>query len=87
MIAGVAQGGDRLATLTALRDRLAQDIDETHDPREVAALVLRLTDVLQQIDAMPTSQQMSAADEIAERRATRRRASSAHKARAKARQG
>ena len=61
---------------------LAGDLDETHDPREVAALALRLTDVLAQIDQQPTTQQVSVADEIANRRAARRRTRTPNKARA-----
>ncbi len=67
-----ASSGDRLATLEALRDRLARDLDRAYEARDVAPLALRLTDVLAQIDAMPTSRQECAADEIAERRAARR---------------
>lgn len=68
----VVAAGDRLASLMALRDRLAADLDEATTARDVAPLVLRLTDVLEQIDSMPTSRQVSAADEIAARRAKRR---------------
>jgi hypothetical protein len=38
LLADVVRTGDRLAALQALRDRLAGDLDATHDPREVAAL-------------------------------------------------
>ena len=82
LLGDVARTGDRLATLQVLRDRLACDLDVARDPREVAALALRFTDVLQQIDAMPTTEKVSAADEIAERRAARRRAHPARKTRA-----
>lgn len=68
----VVAAGDRLASLVALRDRLAADLDEATAARDVAPLVLRLTDVLEQIEAMPTSRQTSAADEIAARRSKRR---------------
>lgn len=71
-IADVAAGDDRLKTLIALRDRLAGDLDEAFEPRDVAVLSLRLTDVLEQIDAMPQSREVCAADEIAARRAQRR---------------
>ncbi len=83
LLSDAAATGDRLTILQVLRDRLAADLDATHDPREVAALALRLTDVLTQLDQMPTTQQASAADEIAERRATRRRSRTPNKARAK----
>ncbi len=84
-LAGIAKSGDRLATLEALRDRLAAEIDECQHRHDLASLALRLTDVLQQIDSMPQTQKVSRADEIAERRAARRGAGAAHKARAKAR--
>jgi hypothetical protein len=81
MIADAASTGNRLATLEALRDRLAAEIDQCDTQKDLAALVLRLTDVLEQIDSMPSTQQVSAADEIAERRAARRVGGSPHKAR------
>ena len=45
-LANVAQGGDRLATLEALRDRLAREIDDCAYTRDLPALMLRFTDVL-----------------------------------------
>jgi hypothetical protein len=80
-LAGVAATGDRRATLEALRDLLAAAIDDTESGRDLAALALRLTDVLNEIDKLPTSKDVTAADEIANRRAARRRASAARKAR------
>ena len=77
-----AQAGDRRATLVVLRDRLARDVDDAVEPRDVAVLVLRLTDVLAQIDEIPAREQVSAADEIAERRASRRGARTKNSARA-----
>ena len=49
-LAGVAATGDRRATLEALRDLLAAAIDDTESGRDLAALALRLTDVLNEID-------------------------------------
>jgi hypothetical protein len=86
-LVGVTQTGDRLAALETLRDLLAAAIDECDSNRDLAALALRLTDVLNEIDKTPTSRQASAADEIAERRVARRNASSARKARAAPRSG
>jgi hypothetical protein len=77
-----AQTGDHRATLVVLRDRLAQDLDVAVEPRDVAVLALRLTDVLAQIEAIPMREQVSAADEIAERRAARRGAGAKNPARA-----
>lgn len=77
MISDAAGSGDRLVTLRALRDRLAQEIDQCDQARDVAALALRLTDVLSQIDAIPNTEAVSAADELANRRSARRNSSSA----------
>ena len=64
--------GNRLAVLEALRARLANEIDACESAKDLPALVLRMTDILTQLDSMPSSEQVSAADEIAERRAARR---------------
>lgn len=76
-----AAEGDRRATLEALRDRLAGQIDSTDSGRDVAALGRLLADVLSQLDAIPDAAEVSRADEIAARRAARR-AGAAGKARA-----
>ncbi len=81
-VADAARSGDRLAALQMLRDRLAVEVDSCDSVRELPALVLRLTDVLAQIDSMPTSRQVSTADEIAQRRAARRRGRAKGSARA-----
>lgn len=49
-LARVASAGDRLKTLEALRDRIAEEIDRTRSARDVAALSRQLTDVLAQIE-------------------------------------
>jgi hypothetical protein len=67
-----AGSGSRLEALCVLRDRLARDLDAAVLPRDVAVLALRLTDVLEQIDSLPASRGVSAADEIAQRRERRR---------------
>ena len=71
-LAHIAPAGDRLAALEVLRDWLAQEIDDCTYARDLPALVLRFTDVLAQIDDMPGSRPMGAADQIAARRAARR---------------
>lgn len=81
-LADTAKTGDRLAILCELRDMLATKLDAAIEERDVAALALRLTDVLAQIDAMPTSKQVSAADEISQRRAARRCGGAKNSARA-----
>jgi len=55
-LADVASSGDRLKTLQALRDRLAEEIDRTASARDVAALSARLTDVLEQIAELDTDE-------------------------------
>ena len=70
-IAMTAAAGNRVATLEAVRDRLAAQIDSCRDERALPNLVLRLTDVLSQIDSLPASHPMDAADVIAERRRQR----------------
>ena len=56
----------------AIRDRLAADLDGCDSMRDVSSLAARLADVLEQIDSMPNRAEVSAADEIAARRASRR---------------
>lgn len=68
---------NRLESLKALRDTLARAIDSCDSLRDLAALSARLTDVLAQIEAIPNKAEVSAADEIAARRAARRSNSSA----------
>jgi hypothetical protein len=81
-LANIARESGRLAALEALRDRLAREIDGCDNPRDLPALALRFTDVLSQIDDMPQSGEVSRADEIAARRATRRDSGAPRKARA-----
>lgn len=69
-----AKSGDYLATLTALRDRLAEEITNTTSGRDLASLSKQLTDVLREINDMPDPTGESKADEIAQRREERRRA-------------
>lgn len=73
-LADTAADGDRLATLQALRDRLASDLDECHSARDVASLAQRLMDVLTQIDGLtqPTSsKEATGLDEFTQRLAER----------------
>jgi len=51
-LADTAKGGDRLATLRALRDLLATELDNTASARDVAALSRQMTEVLLQIEAL-----------------------------------
>lgn len=71
-VSDAESSGKRVEILEALRARLAMEVDSCDSRKELPALVLRLTDVLSQLDSMPSSEEVSAADEIAERRAARR---------------
>jgi hypothetical protein len=50
-----ATSGDRLATLRALRDRLAEEIDASKSARDIASLSKQMTEVLEQIDKIESS--------------------------------
>ena len=70
-LAEVAVGGDRGATLEALRDRLCRQIDETDSARDVAALSRQLTEVLTLLAKITGPAKESPLDELARRRASR----------------
>jgi len=53
MIGETARKGDRRATLLALRDRLADELDDCDSKRDVAALALRLQSVLAELAEFP----------------------------------
>lgn len=53
----VVSKGDRLASLEALRDYLADALDNTDSPRDQAPLANRLTDVLLQIESLRDPQE------------------------------
>jgi hypothetical protein len=72
-LVNAAKAGDVRKTLLALRDRLAEEI-EGAGARDLAPLSRQLTAVLAEIDALPNTEKSSAADEIAQRRADRRKA-------------
>ena len=70
-VASAAKKGG-YATLVALRDRLAADIDECRSKRDLAALSARLSAVVAQLEIMRAPPERSIRDEIAFRRAQRR---------------
>jgi len=70
----VVATGDRWASLVALRDLLAAQI-EAAVPRDVAALSRQLRDVMADLDARPDAK-ASPVDELKERRTGRRKAAS-----------
>jgi hypothetical protein len=64
----------RLAGLVALRDRLAREIDEAQQSRDVAALSRQFSDVLLQIDELEAplvEKPLTALDELNKRREAR----------------
>lgn len=61
-------------TLVALRNRLAEQIEETTSGRDLASLSKQLTDVLSAIDNLPDTKTTTAADEIARAAEQRREA-------------
>lgn len=81
-LATVVCAGDYRASLLAVRDGLAQQIDDCDSKRDYVALSRQLTEVLAAIEAVPDKAEVSAADEVAKRRA-KRRAGSDRQARAK----
>ena len=67
----VVATGDRRASLEALRDHLARQLANP-ETRDHAALSRQLREVIREIDELPTLQQESTLDDLANRRATRR---------------
>jgi hypothetical protein len=79
----IAAAGDTLATLEAMRDRIAADLDECENPRDKPALYLRLEATVRLIaELRPPAQEGDSVDEIAARRAARRSGAAPGKARA-----
>lgn len=66
----VAQGDIR-ASLMALRDRLAEEID-SRQYANIAPLAQRLVEVLERLDKLPVPGQVDTVDEFTARRAVRR---------------
>ena len=71
----VAATGDRRATLEALRDLLAASLVVV-DPDKRAPLAKQLTDVLREIDALPSGERSKVDDLAARRKARRTKAAS-----------
>lgn len=72
------KSGDMTASLEAMRDAIAADLDVCESMRDRAALYLRLADVLARLDdARPAVVKGDPIDEIAARRAARRASSAA----------
>jgi len=73
MLGDIAKSGDRIATLEALRDRLADELDGCQSSRDVAALASRLQSVLAELDTIaPPIAPETPLDVLRARRAERR---------------
>jgi hypothetical protein len=67
-----ASSGDRIATLVALRDHLALQIDEAKYAKDASPLADRLMKVLAEIaELAPPEKKGTALDQLAERRRAR----------------
>jgi hypothetical protein len=71
-LADVVKHGDRRASLEAIRDRVALEL-ESAGGRDVAALAKQLTDVIRELDSLPNSERKSAVDDLSSARAARRK--------------
>jgi uncharacterized protein HemX len=78
----VIKSGVTLASLEAMRDQIATDLQACESMRDKAALYLRLADVLKTVEELrPATVKGDAVDEIAARRAARRTVPAARQAR------
>lgn len=71
-LAAIADKGDYLKTLTALRQRVAEQLDATDSARDVASLSQRMLDVTAAIEVAKKArpgQKGTPLDELAKRRA------------------
>lgn len=66
----IVAGGDRRASLEALRDHLASLLVTTE--RDHASIARQLTVVLRELDDLPSLQEDSKVDDLAQQRAARR---------------
>jgi len=69
-ISDAARTGDRRATLEAMRDRLAADMDLA-PPTVIAQIAGRLSAILAELDDLATGVEVSALDELDRRRQDR----------------
>jgi phage gp29-like protein len=68
------QSGNYLASLEAVRDKLAADMEEL-DSKVVAQVAAQLRAVMKEIEEQPKPQNVSVADDLRARREARRAAS------------
>lgn len=79
--ADTVKAGQTLASLEAMRDQIAADLEACNSMRDKASLYIRLADVLKLIDELrPPTVRGDAVDEIAARRASRRPSAAKSKA-------
>ena len=69
-LSGLAATGDRRASLEALRDLLARQLETAE--RDVPALARQLREVMAELDALPNPKEKSPVDELTRKRAARR---------------
>lgn len=78
-----ASSGNRLKTLEALRDFLAENLDDCESKRDIASMTTRLESVLEQIEKLEGPKSAGdGIDEIAQRRAARRASAASRPVRA-----
>lgn len=68
----VVSAGDRRKALEAIRDRLAAEL-EVAGGREVASVAKELRETIRELDSMPLPEGDSGVDQLAKKRAARRR--------------
>lgn len=70
-LVSIVMAGDRRASLEAIRDQLAQTMQDDVPAYVVAQVAGRLQSVLKEISELPAAKKVSKADELANRRKAR----------------
>ena len=73
-LADVVANGNRRDSLEALRDHLAQELENAPAGLAIGPIANQLRVVLAELDALPDARQESTVDDLAKRRSTRRAA-------------
>ena len=73
-LAAVVAGGNRRASLEALRDHLAQELENAPAGIAIGPIAKELRTVIAELDSIPTGKEESTVDDLAKRRASRRAA-------------
>ncbi|MGK5737264.1 hypothetical protein [Micromonospora sp. URMC 103] len=71
-LSAVVASGDRRAALEAIRDRLAGELTVA-EGREVASVAKELRETIRELDSLPLPEGVSGVDQLAKKRAARRR--------------